>query len=379
MRSDYEIIDTLSGLETVAELLEQENAVAVDLEADSMYHFREKVCLIQMATKRRNLVVDPLRITHLAPLKSFFSRTDIQKIFHGADYDIRSLYRDYEITVNNLFDTELACRFVGLRETSLEAVLMKFFNVSLNKKYQKKDWSKRPLPKEMMDYAARDVKYLLPLHDILEKELAGKNRLSWVYEECANLSRVRPALSNDDPLFMKFKGAGRLKPRSLAVLEALLQYRKRVAETKDKPLFKIFSNDSVMKIATAKPATLKRLMGLGALSKKQIDMYGKELIETVGRALKLPESRLPRYPRKKAPSRSPGVPDRIKMLKAWRDKKAGDLDIDPALVCSKAMITAIAVHNPVKLKHLEPVEDMKNWQKTAFGDEIIATLRFGAP
>ncbi|MFH2220305.1 MAG: HRDC domain-containing protein [Pseudomonadota bacterium] len=375
MRSDYEIIDTLSGLEAVARSLEKEKAVAVDLEADSMYHFREKICLIQMATKRKNLVVDPLRIKDLSPLKSLFLRQDIQKIFHGADYDIRSLYRDHEIEVNNLFDTELACRFIGIRETGLEAVLIKFFNINLNKKYQKKDWSKRPLPQEMMDYAARDVKYLLPLYEMLKKELDRKNRLSWVHEECACLSNVRPASSNDDPLFMKFKGAGRLRPSSLAVLEAVLQYRKRLAEEKNRPLFKVFGNAPVMKIATARPVTLQRLNELKVLSQKQIDMYGKDLIETASRALKLPESKLPVYPRKKAPVRSPEVPKRAKVLKEWRDKKAGKLDIDPALVCNKAMITAIAVHNPRDIKRLDAVEDMKNWQKTAFGEEIIAVLQ----
>lgn len=375
MTSDYEIIDTLSGLEAVVRSLEKEKAVAVDLEADSMYHFREKICLIQMATKRKNLVVDPLRMKHLLPLRSLFWRQDIQKIFHGADYDIRSLYRDSEIEVNNLFDTELACRFIGIRETGLEAVLIKFFNINLNKKYQKKDWSKRPLPQEMMDYAARDVKYLLPLSEMLKKELDKKNRLPWVHEECAYLSKVRPASSNDDPLFMKFKGAGRLRPKSLAVLEAVLQHRKRVAEEKDRPLFKVFGNATVMKMATAKPETLQRLKELKVLSQKQIDMHGRDLIETIGRSLKLPENKLLLYPKKKAPERLPGVPDRIKALKAWRDKRAEKLCIDPALVCNKAMITAIAVLNPMDTKHLAAVKDMKNWQKTAFGDEIIAVLR----
>ena len=148
----YQIIDTVSRLENIAKAFENEKTVAVDLEADSMYHFREKVCLIQMATTQANVVIDPLLIHDLSPLKPIFSSPNIRKIIHGADYDVRSLYRDFGIEINNLFDTELACRFLGSRETGLDAVVQKLFQVKLNKKYQKKDWSKRPLPEKMIEY-----------------------------------------------------------------------------------------------------------------------------------------------------------------------------------------------------------------------------------
>ncbi|MFC1829127.1 ribonuclease D [Thermodesulfobacteriota bacterium] len=375
MSNDYEILDTRSGLRAAVPFLEKEDTVAVDLEADSMYHFQEKVCLIQMATKRDSFVIDPLQIKDLSPLNSLFLRQDIRKVFHGADYDIRSLYRDFKIAVNNLFDTELACRFLGIRETGLEAVLKKFFNINLDKKYRKKDWSKRPLPREMMDYAAIDVKYLLPLHDILEKDLDRNGRRPWLDEEFEYLSSVRPALPDNAPLFMKFKGAGRLKPRSLAVLEGLLQFRKRIAEEKDKPLFKVFGNAPLMKIAMASPPTVAHLKDLKIISQKQLSMYGTDLVETVITALKTPENRLPSYPKKKAPVRSPEVPKRLKVLKKWRDKRAEELGLDPAILCNKAILTAIAVNNPSSIKHLEAIEDMKRWQRTSFGEDIIAVLK----
>ncbi len=105
-----------------------------------------------------------------------------------------------------------------------------FFSVDIDKKFQKKDWSKRPLPKEMTVYASTDVMYLLPLAEILIRQLEEIGRLDWVREECDDLAKVRHDLTDAGPLFLKFKGAGRLKSRSLAVLEALLQFRKQVAE-----------------------------------------------------------------------------------------------------------------------------------------------------
>jgi len=375
MEIESQIIDKTIDLQKMIRSVEKEKAVAVDLEADSMYHYQEKVCLIQIATEKASFVVDPLAIKDLAPLKPIFSNPDIQKIFHGADYDVRSLYRDFEIRINNLFDTELACRFLGIKETGLQAVLKMFFNVNVDKKYQKKDWSKRPLPKEMMAYASKDVIYLLPLARMLIHRLKKIGRMTWVLEECEDLSKVRPALSNEAPLFMKFKGAGRLKSRSLAVLEALLQFRKCVAEKKDRPFFKIIGNESIIKITTARPATLRRLKNINALSNRQISMYGSDLTMVVAKTLKIPESELPVFPSQKPPVLPNGAPAKIKALKFWRASKANALGIDPGMLCNNALITAIAVKNPGDSESLETVKEMKNWQKQAFGTEIIKALK----
>ena len=375
MEIKSQVIDTAADLEEIARSLEKEKTAAVDLEADSMYHYKEKVCLIQIATEKIFVVIDPLAVKDLSSLNPIFSNPKIKKIFHGADYDVRSLYRDFEIRINNLFDTELACRFLGIKETGLQAVLKMFFNVDIDKKYQKKDWSKRPLPKEMMAYASKDVIYLLPLARMLIHKLKKIDRMTWVLEECEDLSKVRPVLSNEAPLFMKFKGAGRLKSRSLAVLEALLQFRKRVAEKKDRPFFKIIGNESIMKITTARPVTLRRLKNINALSNRQISMYGSGLINVVAKTLKIPDSELPVFPSQRPPVLPNGASAKIKALKFWRASKANALGIDPGMLCNNALITAIAVKNPCDSRSLETVEEMKNWQRQAFGGEIIRVLK----
>jgi ribonuclease D len=375
MTTDVVVIETPAALAELAEKFQQAPAVAVDLEADSMYHFQEKVCLIQMATSRSSAVIDPLRLRDLESLRPVFANPAIEKIFHGADYDVRSLFRDFGIEIAHLFDTQIACKFLGLRETSLEAVLQARFGVTLNKKYQRKDWSKRPLPDEMMAYAADDVRYLLPLAKMLAGELKGKGRLAWVQEECDLLSRVRSPQNNHEPLFLGFKGAGRLGSRSLAVLEALLQFRRRVAENKDRPLFKVFSNKSLLQLAVQKPATARRLEESGVLSAKQFKMYGEELAETIRCAQQIASDDLPVYPRKKNRAIHPAVPDRIKALKNWRDKKARVLDVEPAVLLNKNIMTALATAKPVKRQSLNAVKELKEWQKNEFGHEIVGVLK----
>ncbi len=370
----YKIIERPEQFEALVEHLGNQEAVAVDLEADSMFHFREKVCLIQVATADDSYVIDPFEVPDLSALKPLFADPAMQKIFHGADYDVRSLFRDYEIVINNLFDTQLASRFVGAKATGLEAVVAKRFDVKLNKKYQKKDWSERPLSEKMIDYAARDTIYLLPLAKILQEELAEKGRSEWVREECDLLSQVRTPDNNGEPLFIRFKGAGRLNRRRLAVLESILQLRFKIAEEKDRPLFKVFSNTSAMKLATTAPTSAKELKETQALSAKQINMFGAALVDAIRSSYDIPYNELPKYPRKKAPVIDPKVPARVKALKAWRDVCAKKLKIDPAIVATKAIITNLAVHNPKNLDELDVIDDMKTWQKKEFGKKILDLL-----
>ncbi len=371
---DYQWVDTRQGLQQVADYFKNKKAIGVDMEMDSMFHFREKICLIQMATEQQTFIIDPLKFSSMSLIKPLFENPRIQKVLHGADYDVRSIFRDFGIEVHNLFDTELASRFIGLQHTSLESVLNRRFDVVLDKRFQKKDWSQRPLPEHMVTYAARDACFLVPLARELEKDLRQKKRRSWVEEECQWLSRVRPAANSEGPLFLNFKGAGRLKPRDLVILEALLQYRRRVAIAKDRPLFKTIGNSALLTLANRKPASLKQLNATRALSSKQTKQYGPDLVDAIAAALKTPAEEHPLYPRRRAPSLKPVVSNRIKELKTWRDTKAASLEIDASLVLTKMLICDIAQKNPGSIQQIKTIQGLREWRVREFGREIIDLL-----
>ena len=372
---DYQWIDTRQGLRQVVDFFKTKKAFGVDMEMDSMFHFQEKICLIQMATEQQTFIIDPLNISSMSLIKPLFENNRIKKVFHGADYDVRSIFRDFGIAINNLFDTELASRFLGMQQTSLESVLSSRFDVVLDKRFRKKDWSQRPLSKHMVDYAARDACFLIPLARELEKDLRQKGRLSWVKEECRWLSRVRAATNDTAPLFLSFKGAGRLKPADLVVLEALLQYRRQVAQAKDRPLFKTIGNAGLLTMANRKPTSLKQLKATKALSTRQAKQYGPELIATITKAMKTPADQHPVYPRRRAPSLKPVVSNRIRELKTWRDAKAQFLDIDPSLVLNKMLICDIAKKKPGSIQQIKAIEGLRNWRVREFGREIIDLLK----
>jgi len=369
------LIDTISDLKKALKSIETEKRVGFDLEADSMYHFSEKVCLLQVASKNTAFAIDTLKLNDLSPLKPLFLNKDIIKVFHGADYDVRSLFRDFGIEIRNLFDTELASRFLGIKETGLEAVLRNRFDLKLEKKYQKKDWSERPLSPDMLNYALNDVRHLVLLSEILEKELVDAGRLDWVKEECDILCKVRPSDDNGEPLFLKFKGAGKLKPGTLAVLEALLQFRKETARKKDRPPFKIMGNDSILKLAETKPDSLEKIRDTDALSQKQADIYGRDIVRIIGRAVRMPENMLPVYPRERFLRVSESDSKRIEALKKWREKKAVKLKMDPGLLFNNSLINVVGVKNPATYEEMDAISGIKNWQKRELGDEIVSVLR----
>jgi ribonuclease D len=376
--SSHEWIETLPRLEGAARILEQAEIIGVDLEADSMYHYFEKVCLLQIATESASYVMDPLALRDLSALAPIFSNPRIRKVFHGADYDIRSLYRDFRIEVENLFDTQLACMFLGLQETGLEALLRSRFHVELNKKYQRADWSRRPLSTEMVEYAAMDGRYLIPLARILEKELEEKGRLSWVEEECQFLRKVRFVGPSHAPLYLRVKGAYLLDPRGLAVLEALLGFREAQAKKADLPPFKVLGNEPLLKLAVKKPSSLEELETEKVLSGRQIDRYGKHLLEEIHRAMALPDEDLPVYPRGARLELSAPVRQRVKALKTWRDMRAKTLEMEPGILLNNALINELAVKNPGSMKELESIPGLKKWRQDHFGREIL-TAQTGSP
>jgi len=371
----HDIITSPAELEVLADALEREAVIGVDLEADSMFHFQERVCLLQIAIPGRNVVVDTVALSDLSALRPVFRDPAIKKVFHGADYDVRSLYRDFDIRINNLFDTQLACCFLGFKETGLEAVLKNLFAVTLNKKFQRKDWSRRPLPKEMLDYAVSDVRYLAPLTEQLEQELQEKGRLAWVAEECRILSKVRPSVSDGAPLFLNCKGAGRLDPRGLAVLEELLAFRRHIAREKDRPLFKVFSHETLLALADARPAHAADLEKAAVLSPAQMERYGRDILSAIKVAMHLPAAQLPRYPRRRPQPVSAAASERIQRLRRFRENQGRRLKIDPALVCSKAAMMAIALRKPANPEDLADVAELRQWQRKVFGKDIIAALK----
>jgi ribonuclease D len=369
------MIVTVAGLERMIARFDREPLLACDLEADSLHHYQEKVCLIQLSNPRESVLIDPLAFADLSALAPVMADPSVRKLFHGADYDIRSLHRDFGIEVHNLFDTMIACQFLGEKEVGLAAVLKKRFGVELDKRYQKADWSKRPLPAGMIDYAVEDTRLLIDLYRQLEEELRAKGRLAWVEEECELLSRVRVVSRGAEPLFLRFKGSAMMDPRRLAVLEQLLRFRDEKASQRDVPAFKILGNDAIRELAVKHPRKTGDLAGIPGLTPKLVERYGQGLLEAVMRGMECPADRLPVFPRTPRPVRDRLQEERLKQLKAWRESRSRELGIDGGILANNALLEILSEAKPQQGKEEELLAAMKQWQKAEFGAELMALLR----
>lgn len=369
------MIDTPAGLRRLVQILDGEDVLAFDLEADSLHHYREKVCLLQVATAKAVYLVDPLAVPDLSPLADILENPLVRKVFHGADYDIRSLHRDFSLTVHNLFDTMIACQLLGEKEVGLAAVLRKRFGVELDKRYQKADWSKRPLDQGMIAYAAADTSFLVALYRQLERELLERGRLSWVEEECTLLSEVRAVDREGEPFYLRFKGASRMDRRTLAVLEELLQFRDQRSRTLDRPPFKVLSNETLRVLAESKPAALQDLNGVPGLPARSVERYGRDILKAVANGLAVPESLLPSISRPARPERDAEREQRLKRLKRWREGKAQTLGIDAGVLVNNALLETLAKEVPRTLDELDELPVMRRWQKGALGEELLGMLR----
>ena len=368
-----EIITTAPRLAEVAKLLSQQSEIAVDLEMDSLHHYREKVCLVQISTRQQSWLIDPLALTSLAPLAAPLTNPEIVIVMHGSDYDIRSLHRDFGIEVSNLFDTMLAARFLGIAEFGLAALLKARFGLELDKKYQKADWSKRPLSREMCAYATADTSDLLPLYDQFREELKNKNRLEWLEEEGRLVCQAR-VTEKDGPLFLYCKGAGKLRGHTLAVLEELLQIRDRQSELLDRPPFKVLSADTLIDIAENRPQTLHELSLFKGMTSGQLQRHGAGIMSAIERGMAIPETSLPSFPRTVKKETLELTKERLKNLKAWRERYSHELKLDPGVLAPNWLLEAVADTGSAAKEELDAVPGMREWQKRLFGSDLARIL-----
>jgi ribonuclease D len=343
--------------------------VAVDTEADSLHSYFDKVCLIQMSAAGEDLVIDPLSGIRLDSFGKLLGDPAITKVLHGGDYDLRILNRDFGFVVANLIDTSICAQLLGYEAFGLAALLERHFGVKLNKTHQRADWAMRPLPPDMLEYAALDTHYLIELAAKLREELEALGRWTWAVEEFARLEMVRYEKNEDPEPWRKMKNIGTFDRRSLAILRDLHAWRDGYARKGDRPPFKVMGNEQLLELSKTRPVTVADLAKIKGMSKYVVDRYGRELVNIVRSAMAIDESDLPEKNEPKAWQRDRELEGRIDRLKKVRDKVAAELKIDRAVLAPRHILSAVAASGSYD------VPAMREWQKQVLGDALLAALR----
>ena len=371
----YRYLDTPDAASRFLSAIKSVREIAVDTEGASYHRFIDRVYLLQLSTRQRTAIIDPLSAGELELLGVLLQNPAVEVVFHDADYDLRLLHQDYGWHATNIFDTRIAAQLAGVRAFGLAALLERYFGTKLDKKFQRADWSMRPLSQGMLDYAVQDTLHLLDLRDQLRSELEHLGRTAWAAEEFARLEGTQWDAEPDDSAWMRTKGTRDLTRRELAVFRELAAWRDSVAATLDRATFRVVGNEALFAAARAAPRTVADLAAVKGMPRGMIERRGEELLAAVGRGLAVPDAQLPKFPRAPRWERDPRFEDRAGALKRVRDAAAQRLDLDPGVLCSRDRLEAVARKNPASMDELLDVKELRRWQIAELGEEFLEALR----
>jgi ribonuclease D len=360
------------------ESVKSAHRLAIDMEADSLYHYFEKVCLIQLSTDSNTFVLDTLAVKDVDELGPIMRNCSVEKVFHAAAYDVLSLRRDYGFSFRSLFDTHLAAQLLGYEQLGLDVLLESLLGVVHSKRRQRDDWSRRPLETEQLQYAAMDTRHLLRLRDLLETQLRDKGRLSWAQEEFLYAADPSAQEKQFDPEgYLRIKGIRELSPEELAVLRALYLLRDRYARTLDTPPFKVINNSVLLNLAHKPPASPGELFKRSGISYRVARKFSGEIYRTIKKAKR--EHPVSQRPNTRTPYKTLNKEARnlLERLKSWRQSKARVLGLHVGVIFPGNLLELLAVSPPGDQAALEAMDGMRHWRVREFGPEILKILHSG--
>ena len=371
----YTLVSTDVCFDNMMDRIRGARRLAIDMEADSLYHYFEKVCLLQLSTDNETFIVDPLTVTMIDKLGLLMSDPSIEKVFHAASYDVFCLRRDYDFTFVNIFDTHLAGSLLGYEFLGLGAMMEKLLGIHHPKGCQRDDWSRRPLLAEQLEYAAMDTHHLLSLRDALEDELRLKGRMEWALEEFAEAAAVERSEKEFDPEgFRRIKGFNALDVRNRLTLRALYLFRDEAARKLDAPPFKVMNNSVLADLARQPPSSAQELFNRPGVSFRVARKFGVEIVDIIKASREEDPSILDIPPRPTVKSPNHAARRALELLKKWRLGKSEELHLPVGVIFPANLLETLAVSPPANIDELFAFPRMRRWRAREFGQEILQTL-----
>jgi ribonuclease D len=337
-------VDSPAAVAEVCRRARATGVVCVDTEADSFHSYFHKLCLIQLSFAGEHVLLDPLALGRegLQPFAALLADAKVEKVLHGADYDLRVLHRDLGARVVGLRDTQVAAQLIGEPQTGLATLVAKELGIELDKQFQRADWGERPLAKELLAYAAADTAHLEALRDKLTERLAALGRLSWWEEECEALEGIEWEAPRPDPLaFERPKGARRLRGEARDRFAALFAWRERMAAEADVPPFRVLQTETMLALTQAVPPDLATLASAPAIGKAAVRRYGAELLRLLAHAP-------PAFPAalRERPHVDRAKERRVRQVRDVRDAVAKEIGIEPGVLAPRAALESVAERLP---------------------------------
>lgn len=324
----------ISVEELMGNLPPGDGKVGLDLEADSLYRYAERICLVQVCYGEEVELIDPLAEESLDPLVKWLGSARIW--MHGADYDMTLMLREWKMVPPMLYDTQIAAQLLGHQRFGYASLVEQYFGIELSKSSQKADWGKRPLSPKMLEYACNDVRYLLPLAHEVETKLKELGRYEWFLESCESAQTRVKGREGEDKESWRIAGSGRLQPAGLRFLQALWNWRDGEAASLNRPSFMVATNKQLIAWAT----DLAEGRKIHLPPKLRPDRR-QRLEAAINESRGIPESEWPVRPKRLRQRFDESFEQRLKEVMEGRNKVAEDLGIDPSVIASRGVLEQI--------------------------------------
>jgi ribonuclease D len=372
----YTFVDTQEAFELLIGKLRTKKYISIDTESNSLFAYQGSLCLLQLAAENIRVIVDTLKVD-IASFEILLVDKDIEKIFHSAEADIKTLKLAFKTNIHNIFDVMLSAKYMGIRKCGLDGMVGEYFDVKLDKKFQKANWGARPLSKEMLDYAINDVRYLKKLREIFHSKLKKADLLNEITEEFVKLTKLEPqAPKFDRNGYLSYGLSRKLDMLSLAVLKELYCAREKAAAKLNVPPFKVISEDLMLRLSRGPEHALMSLVEYKGITKYVYTLHGEWIREAIKRGLK---EKTVTIPKKVALSKEKlehyhNVKDRIKKLKRWRIETAKKRNMLSEVIIEGETLEKIAYRNPKNVDDLIKIDGFLPIKSSMYGKEILEVL-----
>jgi ribonuclease D len=373
-------VSDLASSRDIAELAELARAggrLGIDTEFMGEGRYRTLLCLVQVAVELpgsdevRIEVIDPLDASvDPAPLAATLADPAVEIVMHAGRQDVALLRRVWETDVTNVFDTQLAAGFAGLRaQLGYEALLHELLNVRLSKSASFTRWDARPLSDEQIDYARDDVRHILQATTALQERLRARGRLDWAREECLMIAAATDE-RDPDVIFARLPRINSLEPKLRAVARELVEWREETARTQDRPIPAVLSDAALVEVAKRRPSAMGQLEQIRGINEATLRRRGRAILTAVERG------------RERAPIPVDGVRPAqpsaldapvISLAEALVRTRALEEELAYELIAARADLQAIVLAMRDGSPRPE-VRTLQGWRRTVVGDELLELL-----
>ena len=355
-------IDEPAQLADLVRTLADEPRYALDTEFHGERSYWPHLALIQIGWPGGIALVDPLTVDP-APLGELLAGPGCM-VAHAADQDLSILERACGCAPSQLFDTQVAAGFIGMGTPSLAATVEKLLGTRLTKGDRLTDWTRRPLKVEQRSTRPPTSKFLLALHDELVVRLDAMGRLEWATDECEERRRRIRQRPDAETAWWRIKGARQLRGTGRGVAQKVAAWREQTAEGLDVPARFVLSDLALAGIVQRPPRSRDDLVGIRGIDGRLRDNTATDLLAAVEAGVELPGSEL-RIPESDRIDRS--LAPAVTVLGAWLAQRASELDLDPALLATRAELTQMLQDRPSRLA--------TGWRADLVGEPLQRLLR----